>query len=116
MTRITIAADVKPEPYSDFSVQVSPTIVEFSSERASEDSEMEINIRNTASQDLGLELVDLPSDFLEAKLSDQVLRPSEEVKLKVKLKGKLKETGLTKSITLELGDQDSSRFTIPVRK
>ncbi len=77
---------------------------------------MEINIRNTASQDLGLELVDLPSDFLEAKLSDQVLRPSEEVKLKVKLKGELKETGLTKSITLELGDQDSSRFTIPVRK
>ena len=43
-----------------------------------------------------------------------MLKPSEEVKLKVRLNREAKETSLTKSITLELGDQDSSRFTVPV--
>jgi hypothetical protein len=45
-----------------------------------------------------------------------MLKPSEEVKLKVRLKREAKETSLTKSITLELADQDSSRFTVPVKK
>ena len=43
-----------------------------------------------------------------------MLKPSEEVKLKVKLKREAKKASLTKSITLQLGDQDSSRFTVPV--
>ncbi len=114
--RIVIAADVKPEPYADFSVEVSPAAVEFSSGGAKQASGMEINIKSTVSQDLGIEIVDMPSDFIEGKLSAEVLRPSEEVKLKVKLKGKAENAGLSKSITLQLNDPGRSRFTIPVRK
>ena len=43
-----------------------------------------------------------------------MIKPSEEVKLKVKLNREAENVRLTKSITLELGDQDSSRFTVPV--
>lgn len=116
MIRIVIAADVKPEPYGDFSVEVSPAVAEFSQGMEGANSELEMSIKNTTSQDLGIKIVDMPSDFIEAKLSGKAIRPSEEVKLKVGLKGQPKEAGLTKSITLELGDQDSSRFTVPVRK
>lgn len=116
ITRITIQADVKAEPYSDFSVQVSPAIAEFSSGRGQQASEVEINIRNTTTQDLGIEIVDISSEFIEGKLSSNVVGPSEEVKLKVESKRELKRISFTKSITLELNDQDSSRFTIPIRK
>ena len=114
MIQITIAADVKPEPYSNFSVQVSPAIAEFSQGREGEDSEVEILIENTTSQDLGIKIVDMPHEFVEGKLSSDVVKPSEEVKLKVKLKRDAKKASLTKSITLQLGGQDSSRFTVPV--
>jgi len=114
--RIVIAADVRPEPYTDFSVEVLPAVAEFSSDVAKRASHAEINIKSTVSQNLGIEIVDMPSDFIEGKLSAEVLRPSEEVKLKVELKGKSENAGLSKSITLQLNDPDSSRFTIPVRK
>lgn len=77
---------------------------------------MEINIRNTTTQDLGIKIVDISSDFIEGKLSSKVVGPSKEVKLKIGSKRELKRISLRKSITLELGNQDSSRFTIPIRK
>jgi len=45
-----------------------------------------------------------------------VVKPSEELKLDVKLKSGVKKVSFTKSITLELSDQNKSRFTIPVKK
>ncbi len=116
MIRVVIAADVKPEPYSDFSVEVSPAVAELSQAIRGANSELEMSIKNKTSQGLGIGIVDMPSDFIEAKLSGNVLGPSEEVKLKLSLQGQPKEIGLMKSITLELADQDSSRFTVPIRK
>jgi len=78
-------------------------------------SQMEVAIKNTTSEDLDIRIVDLPSDFIQGELSGSTLRPSQEVKLRLELKEGSKKESFAKSITLELGDQDSSRFTVPVR-
>jgi hypothetical protein len=115
-TWVWIMANVMPKPDSNFSVQVSPNILDFTTVGLGESPEMEVKIRNTTTSDLDIEVVDMPSEFVKVELSDKVIKPSEEVKLKVKLKREAKEASLTKSITLQLGDQDSSRFTVPVKK
>jgi len=88
--------------------------LDFNTIGLSENSEMEVMIRNLKTADLGIKIVDMPCELVEGKLSSKVAKPSEEVKLKVKLKREAKEASLTKSITLQLGGQDSSRFTVPV--
>jgi len=75
---------------------------------------MEVEIRNITTTNLGIKIVATPSELVKAKLSDKTIKPSEEVKLKVKLKREAENATLTKSITLELSDPDSSRFTVPV--
>ncbi len=75
---------------------------------------MEVNIKNIITSNLGIRIVDMPDELMNVKLSDKRIKPSEEVKLKVQLKRITESESLTKSITLELDDQDSSRFTVPV--
>lgn len=113
--QVSIQADVKAEPYNNFPVQVSPMIVDLSPEGVGEDSEIEVNVKNATSDGLDIEIVDMPSDYIKGELSGKLVKASEEVKLKVKLKREAENTRLTKSITLQLSDQDSSRFTVPVR-
>lgn len=103
-----------PGPDSNFSVQISPNVLDFNAVDLGENPEMEVVIRNITTTELGIKIVDIPGEFVEGKLSSKMVKPSKEVKLKVKLKREAKESNLTKSITLELGDQDSSRFTVPV--
>ena len=105
-----------PKPDSNFILQVSPNILDFNTVGLSENSEMEAVIRNITTTDLDIKIVDMPSEFIDAKLSSKKVKPSQEVRLKVKITGKAKSANLTKSITLELGDQNKSRFTIPIRK
>lgn len=103
-----------PKPDSNFSVQISPNVLDFNAIDLAQNAEMEVVIRNITSTDLGIKIVDTPRELVESTLSSKMVKPSGEVKLKVKLKREAKKASLTKSITLELGDQDSSRFTVPV--
>jgi len=103
-----------PKPDSNFSVQISPNILDFTTVDLGESPEIEVKIRNTTISDLGIKIVNMPYEFVEGKLSNKVVKPSEEVKLKVKITREAENIGLSKSITLELDDQDSSRFTVPV--
>jgi hypothetical protein len=88
--------------------------LDFNTVDLDENPEMEVMIRNTTTTDLGIKIIDMPYEFVKGKLSSKVVKPSEEVKLKVKLKREAKKTSLSKSITLQLCDRDSSRFTVPV--
>ncbi len=116
ITQVRIAADVMPKPDSNFIVQVSQNILDFSTVDSDENEELEVTIRNITTIDLGIKIVDIPYEFVEVELSSRVVRPSEEVKLKVGLKREAENASLTKSITLELDDENKSRFTIPIRK
>lgn len=115
ITSVWIAADVRPRPDSNFSVQISPNILDFNTVDLDENPEMEVAIRNTTTTDLGIKIIDIPYEFVEGKLSSKTVKPSEEVKLKVKLKRDAKRASLTKSITLELDDQNENRLTIPIK-
>ena len=75
---------------------------------------MEVRIKNITTSNLGIKIVDMPGELVKVKLSDKMIKPSEEVKLKVQLKREAENVKLAKSITLELADPDSSRFTIPI--
>ncbi|HEX7401222.1 MAG TPA: hypothetical protein VF369_03500 [candidate division Zixibacteria bacterium] len=103
-----------PKPDSNLSVQISPNRLDFTSFDLAENPEMEVDIRNITTTKLGIRIMDMPSGLAKVKLSDKMIKPSEEVKLKVKLKREAENAKLPKSITLELSDPDSSRFTVPV--
>jgi hypothetical protein len=103
-----------PKPDSNFSVQISPSILDFTSADLSQSPEMEVKIRNITTSNLGIKIVDMPDKYMNVKLSDKVIKPSEEVKLKVQLTREAEDIKFTKSITLQLGDKNSSRFTVPI--
>jgi len=105
-----------PKPDSNFSVQISPNVLDFNAVDLAQNPEMEVVIRNITTTELGIKIADIPGEFVEGKLSSKMVKPSEEVKLKVKLKREAKNASLTKSITLELDDQNKNRLTIPVKK
>jgi len=91
-------------------------MLDFNTIALDKNPEIEVTIRNTTTVDLGIEIVDLPYEFVEGKLSNRAVKPSEEVQLKIRLKKEAKNVSLAKSITLELEGQNKSRFTIPIRK
>jgi len=103
-----------PKPDSSFPVQISPSVLDFASADLSKSPEMEVKIKNITTSNLGIKIVDMPDGYMKVKLSDKVIKPSEEVELKVQLTREAEGIKLAKSITLELGDKNSSRFTIPV--
>jgi hypothetical protein len=105
-----------PKPDSNFSVQISPNILDFNTVDLNKNSEMEVVIKNITTTDLGIKIVDMPYELVEGKLSSRMIEPSEEVKLKVKLKREAQNASITKSITLELDDQNKNHLTIPIRK
>lgn len=116
ITPVWIMADVMPKPDSNLSVKISPNILDFNTVDLGEKTEMEVMIRNLKTADLGIKIVDMPCELVEGKLSSKVVKPSEEVKLKVKLKRDAKKASLSKSITLELDDENKTRLTIPVKR
>jgi len=116
ITSVWVEADVMPKPDSNFSVQISPNILDFDTVDLGENPGMEVVIRNVTTTELGIKIVDMPGEFVEGKLSSKMIKPSEEVKLKVKLKREAKNASLAKSITLELDDQNKNRLSIPVKK
>ena len=115
VTTVWISVDGIPNTDSSFLIQVSPNILDFTTVDLNESPEMEVKIRNITTTKLGIKIVDMNSELVKAKLSDKMIKPSGEVKLKVKLRKEAQEISLATSITIELDDENRSRLSIPIK-
>lgn len=72
-------------------------------------------IRNVSDKELKLKLVGSPSDFFNVKLPKSV-GAGKSVKGEIILTDKAKETSFAKSVTIELDDETTTRFTLPIKR
>ncbi|MGB8657183.1 MAG: hypothetical protein WCE90_05295 [Candidatus Zixiibacteriota bacterium] len=113
---VGISANVILKGDSSFSVRVSPSALDFSPVDLGKNPELEARIRNTTATDLRMRIADWPAKFVKAKLSGETIKPSGEVTLQVKLKKEAVSLRWTKSITLELDNDNRDRLSIPIKK
>ena len=116
IVRIAFSAEVVENPDSTFPLVISPPELDFTPVERKKVMEKEVKIKNVSQEEIRLKVVDSPFGFFKINLSDEKIKPSEEIDLKLRLNRDLKEDSFKKSITLELNDKARTRFTIPVKK
>jgi len=76
---------------------------------------MKFTINNVSDEDLSLSLIAYPSEYAEIELPEKVeAGKMAEGKLKIR-EDKLDES-FEKSFTFELGDEEATRFTLPIKR
>ena len=100
---------------STYPLVISPAQLNFSS---SEEigAPLIAKVKNVSDQELKIKIIDFPLGFVESKLTEEVIRPKEEIELVVNLGQEPPQDHFSKSITLEVNDKDKSRFSIPIIK
>jgi hypothetical protein len=116
IVRISLSAEVVENPDSTFPLVISPPRLDFTPVEGKKVMEKQVKIRNISQEEIRVKVVDSPFGFSKIKLSDEKIKPSEEIDLKVRVNRELKEDSFKKSITLELNDKTKTRFTIPVKR
>ena len=112
---VKISCHVVMRPDSTHPIVIKPYKLDISQFGEKVRDRMSFNITNVSEQDLTLELIDLPVDLVEVDLPDKI-EAGKSAKGELILKPKAIEESFEKSITIELDDQEKSRFTIPIRR
>jgi len=116
VVRISLSAEVVENPDSIFPLVISTPEIDFSPIKGKMVVEKEVKIKNVSQEEIKLKVVDSSVGFFEIRFSDERIKPSEEIDLKLRLNRDLKEDSFKKSITLELNDKAKTRFSIPVKR
>ena len=77
--------------------------------------EMKFNLTNVSDQDIEITLIDRPEGYFELELPDMV-EAGKTAHGVLKLYDDAIEQSFEKSITIQLNDEQSSRYTIPVKR
>lgn len=112
---ISLTAEVIVDSDSTFPLVISPPQIDFTPVEGKKVTNKEVKIKNVSQEEIRLKVVDSPVDFLKFRFSEEMIKPSGETDLKLRLNRDLKEDSFKKSITLELNDKAKTRFTIPVK-
>lgn len=76
---------------------------------------LEFTITNVTDKKLDLKLVDMPMGMFKVSLPKNI-KPGKTAKGKIELFDEFVSEQFEKSITIEFGDDKSTRFTIPVKR
>jgi len=76
---------------------------------------LEFTITNVTEEKLDLKLVDMPMGMFKVSLPKNI-KPGKTAKGKIELFDEFVSEQFEKSITIELSDEKSTRFTIPVKR
>ncbi|MEA2030731.1 MAG: hypothetical protein U9N55_03945 [candidate division Zixibacteria bacterium] len=77
--------------------------------------EAEFTISNVSEEKLNIKMIDYCNEMFDVELPDSI-DPRMTVKAVVKLKENAINESFDKSFTIELSDQNKSRFTVPVKR
>ena len=113
--RLKISAHGVERPDSTYPIVISPYKLDLSqfTEKLVEKKKFEIT--NMSDQKLELKLVDLASRYLEVKLPKSI-KPGKTAKGEIKIREYYLDESFEKSFTIELNDEKSTRFTVPVKR
>ncbi len=112
---VRIIADVVKRPDSTYPVVVKPYKLDVSQFGDMQREEVKFAISNVSSQDLQLSLVSTAPDYFEIDLPKTVPANS-EVEGTLKLRKDVLDKAFDKSFTIQVSDDESTRYTVPVRR
>ena len=75
----------------------------------------EFTITNVSEEALDISMIAIANDFFSVELPDQI-KPGETISGKIKIDDDYLAKSFNKSFTIELSDQQKSRFTVPIKR
>ena len=113
--KVSFTAQVVPQSDSTYPIIITPFLLDLSQTGEKARDAIEFRIANVSDSDLDISLIDLPEGYFDLKLPTSV-EAGETVQGYLKLREDVTEVSFEKSITIELDDELSTRFTIPVKR
>ncbi|PKK82259.1 MAG: hypothetical protein CVT49_14640 [candidate division Zixibacteria bacterium HGW-Zixibacteria-1] len=110
-----ISADVITNPDSTYPVTIYPYKFDVSQFGEAVRKSLEFEIANVSDKDLDIQLIDMPANMFKLKMPKRIKAGSRE-KGKIELMDEYLSEEFEKSITIQVSDETSSRFTIPVKR
>jgi len=111
--QVVIMSNILIRPDSTYPVVIKPYKLNISQLSEKIRDELKFTITNVSDRDLKPFLVAYPQDLFEIKLPKEI-KAGEKAEGVLKLKKANLNKGFKKSFTIELNDENKSRFTIPV--
>jgi len=112
---VRIITQVVARPDSTYPVVCKPYKLDISQFGEKVRSRMEFQITNVSEQDLEISLIDRPEGLFELMLPENI-KAGQTATASIQLHEDGIESSFEKSITIELNDTQSSRFTIPIKR
>jgi hypothetical protein len=112
---VTITARVVPRPDSTYPVVIAPYKLDISQFREKTRDRMKFRINNVSDAPLQLSLVDAPSRLFSVTLPEEVAAGGSGQGV-VQLTEEGVKGEFEKSFTIEVSDENQTRFTVPVKR
>jgi hypothetical protein len=113
--RVAIKSEVITNPEETYPITIKPYKFDISQFGEKERKKLKFEITNVSEKDLEINLVDMPNDMFELKLPKKV-KAGQTAKGQIELLDEYVDQEFEKSLTIELGDEAKSRFTVPVKR
>jgi hypothetical protein len=110
--QLSFGGEIYTEPDSTHPIVLSQSSVTFAEETRNE--KIKIKIRNQTDEKLKMTVVDQPYEFLEVDVSDKDIKPGDEREIEIEIADDFEGDNFQKSVTIQLNNPDSTRYTIPV--
>ncbi len=118
--RLTIIADVMPNPDSVDLFQVHPLMVDLDKDRPQDQKkpwEYELKVKNVSPSDLSFTVVSHPDKYVRIDFPEnKKIAPGSEKSFTIKFDQKMADDLFNKTITLEASDAKHTRYSIPISK
>lgn len=114
-THVRISSTVMTRPDSTYPIVIRPYKLDLSQFTDKRRDRIEFAITNVSDKDLELTVIDTPEAFFEINLPSSV-KAGASATATLTLLPRGEESSFEKSITIEVGDSDHTRFTIPVKR
>jgi hypothetical protein len=112
---VQIVTDVITNPDSTYPVIIQPYKFDISQFGEKERSTLDFIIKNVSDVELEVKLVDMPSDMFKLTLPKKI-KPGESGKGKISVLKDFVPKEFEKSLTIELNDKLTTRFTVPIKR
>lgn len=116
---LQIQAQIIPEGDTALPLVIEPAVVLLDSIRPDDpenDWEFKIVLKNLSDKKVKVHLVAGPTELFKINIPSKDIKPGKERYIELEFEEDLIDELFTKSITIELNDSASTRYTIPVTK
>lgn len=118
--RLTIIADIVPNPDSIGVFQVSPSALDLDKDRPQDQKhpwQYEFTVKNVSPDDMKFTIVSKPDRYVEVDFPEnKKVSAGGEKTFKMKFDQKMADDLFNKSVTIEASDSTHTRFTVPISK